>query len=86
MVLAEAMASGLDIVATRSGAIPEVLDGHGTLVDPGDYGQMARVLAEGALARPAGERVAYPAELVANYSAGAAASRLAGAYDRVLTR
>ncbi len=84
MVLAEAMASGLDIVATRTGAIPEVLEGHGTLVDPGDYVQMARVLSEGPLSRPPGQRVAYPAEMVANYSAGAAASRLAGAYDRVL--
>lgn len=84
MVFVEAMAAGLDIVATTNGAIPEVLDGHGTLVPAGDYVGMARALAAGPLARPAGTRVAYPAELLERYSARAAAQRLAAAYDRVL--
>ena len=35
MVLAEAMAAGLDILAAESGAIPEVLDGQGTLFAAG---------------------------------------------------
>jgi glycosyltransferase involved in cell wall biosynthesis len=86
MVLAEAMAAGLDIVATESGAIPEVLDGAGTLFAPGDWPDLARRLAEGPLARPPGKRVAYPPELVRRFSTTAMAERLAGAYDRLLAR
>ena len=84
MVLAEAMASGLDIVASESGAIPEVLDGHGTLVPPGDWRRLAEAFAAGPLSRPPGQRVAYPEALVRRYSLDAMAERLAGAYDRVL--
>ena len=84
MVFAEAMAAGLDIVATTNGAIPEVLDGHGTLVGAGDYIGMARALVAGPLSRPPGARVEYPAELLQRYSTEAAAARLAAAYDRVL--
>jgi glycosyltransferase involved in cell wall biosynthesis len=84
MVLAEAMAAGLDILATESGAIPEVLDGAGALFAPGDWPALARRLAEGPLARPPGERVDYPAELVRRYSTGAMAERLAAAYDALL--
>ena len=80
MVFAEAMAAGLDIIATTNGAIPEVLDGQGTLVAAGDYVGMARALAAGALSRPPGARVAYPPELVERYSTTAAAERLAAAY------
>jgi glycosyltransferase involved in cell wall biosynthesis len=83
-VFVEAMAAGLDIVATTNGAIPEVLDGHGTLVGAGDYVGMARALAAGALSRPPGARVDYPAALLARYSTEAHAERLAAAYDRVL--
>jgi glycosyltransferase involved in cell wall biosynthesis len=84
LVFAEAMASGLDIITTSSGAIPEVLKGAGTLVAPGDYIGMAEALAAGPLTRPPGERVHYPTELVAGYGITAAADRLAGAYDLVL--
>jgi glycosyltransferase involved in cell wall biosynthesis len=84
-VFVEAMAAGLDIVATTNGAIPEVLQGQGTLVPAGDYIGMARALAAGALSRPPGTRVAYPAELLQHYSVGAFADRLAAAYDRVLS-
>lgn len=83
-VFVEAMAAGLDIVATTNGAIPEVLDGHGTLVPAGDYVGMARALAAGPLSRPPGTRVEYPAALLERYSVAAAADRLAAAYDRVL--
>jgi glycosyltransferase involved in cell wall biosynthesis len=83
-VFVEAMAAGLDIVATTNGAIPEVLEGQGTLVPAGDYIGMARALAAGALSRPPATRVAYPAELLQHYSVDAFADRLAAAYDRVL--
>jgi glycosyltransferase involved in cell wall biosynthesis len=84
MVLAEAMAAGLDIFAAQSGAIPEVLQGQGTMFAPGDWPRLAQQLAEGPLSRPPGERVAYPEELVRRYSTAAMAERLAAAYDRLL--
>ncbi len=85
MVLAEAMAAGLSIVTTTSGAIPEVVTGAPVdLVAPGDWMGIARALAAGPLSRPAGARVSYPAEIVRRYSTGAAAERLASAYDRLL--
>jgi glycosyltransferase involved in cell wall biosynthesis len=85
LVLAEAMAARLDILASESGAIPEVLAGQGTLFAPGDWPGLADRLAAGPLARAPGERVEYPSELVLRYSTGAMAERLAAAYDRVLS-
>lgn len=81
MVLAESMAAGLDILASESGAIPEVLDGHGTRFAAGDWPGLARLLRTGPLARPPGARVDYPRALVERYSTRAAAERLAAAYD-----
>lgn len=81
MVLVEALAAGCPIVASRSGAIPEVLEDTGAeLYDPGDWRTLATLLARGPLRRPPGQRVAYPEERVAFYSADAAAERLADAY------
>jgi glycosyltransferase involved in cell wall biosynthesis len=85
LVLAEAMAAGLAIITTTSGAIPEVLAGAPVeLLAPGDWMGIARALAAGPLQRPPAARVAYPAELVHRYSNAAAAERLASAYDHVL--
>lgn len=86
LVLAEAMAAGLHIVTTTSGAIPEVVAGTPVdLVAPGDWLEIAKALATGPLNRPPGARIDYPPEIVQRYSTAAAAKRLAAAYDRVLS-
>ncbi len=85
LVLAEALAAGAPVIASSSGAIPEVLEGSGApLFSPGDWLGLARLLEAGPLAAPPAQRVAYPAEVVQKYSTQAAAERLASAYDRVL--
>ncbi|HZU20857.1 MAG TPA: glycosyltransferase [Gaiellaceae bacterium] len=82
MVLAEAAASGLPIVAAASGAIPEVLRGRGVLFPPGDWEALARALAQLTAGPPRRED---HGELVAEYSREAAAERYAAAYERVLS-
>jgi glycosyltransferase involved in cell wall biosynthesis len=79
MVLAEAAAAGLPIVAASSGAIPEVLRGHGTLFPPGDWQALAHAIASAPRER---ER---PQGLVELYSTEEAAARYARAYARVLS-
>lgn len=74
MVLAEAMACGLPVVASRSGAIPEVVGDAATFFTPGDWVGLAD-----ALRTAPRERVAYPG--LERFSVEAAAGRLAAAYD-----
>ena len=47
MVLAEAMAAGLPVVASASRAIPEVMAGQARLFEPGDWSELAAALAAG---------------------------------------
>jgi glycosyltransferase involved in cell wall biosynthesis len=84
MVLVEAMSAGLPIVASTSGAIPEVAGDEAAYFAPGDWVGLARALATGALARRPGERVAYSPDRLRRFSAPAAAERIAEAYRRVL--
>jgi glycosyltransferase involved in cell wall biosynthesis len=83
MVLIEAMAAHLPIVASSSGAIPEVVGGSGTLFAPGDWRGLADVLAHGPLAGPPAARRAPEPGRLEGFSSAAAAERLAAAYDSV---
>jgi glycosyltransferase involved in cell wall biosynthesis len=84
MVLAEAVAARVPIVASSSGAIPEVLDGNAPLFPPGGWPELARLLAEGPLARPPGTRAEYDEALAERHSGRVFAERLASAYGDVL--
>jgi glycosyltransferase involved in cell wall biosynthesis len=84
LVLAEAMAAGLPILASQSGAIPEVAGEAASYFLPGDWMELARLIADGPLSRPPATRVEHPPELVGRYSTQAMAKRLTSAYDRVL--
>ncbi len=83
MVLAEAMAAGVPIVTTSSGAIPEVVGPEAVQVAPGDWVGIAQALADGPLVEP-GRRVVYQPERLERFGTEAAAERIAGAYEHVL--
>jgi glycosyltransferase involved in cell wall biosynthesis len=82
MVLAEAMAAGVPVVASSSGAIREVVGGGGRFVAPGDWLSLAHTLNEILDAADEPQRAAR--ERSAFYSTPAAAERLAAAYDELL--
>jgi glycosyltransferase involved in cell wall biosynthesis len=82
MVLAEALAAGVPIVASSSGAIPEVVGDSARLFVPGDWLDIARGIAE-VMPGPATRVVRDPAR-VAAYSSDAASERIAQAYERLL--
>lgn len=86
MVLVEALAAGLPVIATDTGAIPEVTDGHATLVPPGDWRGIAAALLAGPLAQAPATRATPPAALLQRVSAPAAAARTREAYNSVLGR
>jgi glycosyltransferase involved in cell wall biosynthesis len=79
MVLAEAMAAGVPILASSSGAIPEVVGDAGRYFSPGDWATLAQLLGELPID---GRRPAI--EQAQRYSTQAAAERLAAAYDELL--
>jgi glycosyltransferase involved in cell wall biosynthesis len=83
MVLAEAMAAHVPIVASTCGAIPEVVGSDATLFAPGDWVGLAHALAAGPLARPPGDRYAPAPERIERFSSASAAGRLRAAYERL---
>jgi glycosyltransferase involved in cell wall biosynthesis len=84
LVLAEAMAAHVPVVAAASGAIPEVVGGSGMLFTPGDWVGLAAALADGPLAGPPVARRAPEPDRLARYSREAQAERLRAAYRELL--
>ena len=85
MVLAEAMAGHLPIVASASGAIPEVAGPSAHYVSPGDWVGLADTLEQGPLAAAPGTRSAPEDDRLERFSAAAAAERLRATYDELLS-
>ena len=81
LVLAEAMAAHVPVIAAASGAIPEVVGDDGTLFAPGDWVGLADALAQGPLAATPGTRRAPDASRLERYSHAAQGARLRAAYD-----
>lgn len=83
----EAMASGLPVVSTRTGAIPEYLEPgvHGLLVDPGDAEGLAdglrRLIADAELRARLGAAALRRAR---EYDWDVVAARVAAMYDKLL--
>jgi glycosyltransferase involved in cell wall biosynthesis len=86
MVLIEALAGRTPVIASSSGAIPEVVEDDATLFTPGDWEGIARALAEGPLARPPATPGANDPARLERYSTGAAAERYRSVYRRLLGR
>jgi glycosyltransferase involved in cell wall biosynthesis len=83
MVLVEALAAGTPVIACSTGAIPEVLGSHGTLVAAGDWLGIAQALGDAVAGAPAQRAEAERASLE-RYSAAAAAERLRAVYAELL--
>jgi len=85
-VLPEAMASGLPVVATQSGSIPEVVGDAGVLVPPSDFLALARAFKELLLDGQRCEQLGqFGRELAeSRYDSRIVAGRIAGEYRRLL--
>jgi len=80
----EAVAAGLPVVATRTGAIPELVGDAGVLVSPEDSGGFRRAVQELAESAELRQRLAAAARERRLPSPGELADRVAEVYTRVL--
>jgi radical SAM protein with 4Fe4S-binding SPASM domain len=88
VALLEAAATGLPVIATSSGGVPEAVGDTGLLVPPGDpiaaAGAIARLLDDRALARRLGER--GRARVVEQFSQDRVTDRMLAIWTEVLAR
>lgn len=83
-VLVEAQAAGLPIVATRVGGIPEIVDGHGLLVDRDDPAALARAIDDALDRLETYDRTAIAHRAETRYSTAEVGRALADIYADVL--
>ncbi len=84
MVLAEAMFARTPILASASGAIPEVVGPGVPTFAPGDWVGLARLIARDVLSHPPGRRKDHAPGLLERYDARSASVRLRTAYRELL--
>jgi len=84
MVLAEAMAAGTPIVASSSGAIPEVAGPAARYFSPGDWPALAVILRQVITAPTDAAATVAASERARTFSTSAAAQRIAEAYEALL--
>ena len=84
MVLVEAMAAHLPVVAAASGAIPEVVGDSADLFSPGDWVGLAEVLGNGPLSGPPVSRRSPSTGRLERFSNASAAARLRETYDELI--
>lgn len=87
IAILEAMASGLPVIATRVGSVPELIDdGHeGTLVPPGDVEALADTLVDLSMDRERAEILGVAGRLRASsYTWERVAERYIGLYCRIV--
>ena len=87
-VITEAVLSGVPVIASAVGGVPEQLDGHGILVSPGDVGELTHAIANVVAAYDDAVRHTVPAaaRARAHYTVDAMVEGHLELYRRILDR